>query len=68
MLGTSPRLILVAKQDIEPGTELLYDYGDWYVIFYFMKRILVFTCPQLPAFRIRYFFRVPNRLNMAPHT
>ena len=23
-----PRLILVAKKDIEPGTELLYDYGD----------------------------------------
>ena len=23
-----PRLILVAKQDIEEGTELLYDYGD----------------------------------------
>ena len=23
-----PRLVLVAKQDIEPGTELLYDYGD----------------------------------------
>ena len=23
-----PRLILVAKKEIEPGTELLYDYGD----------------------------------------
>ena len=23
-----PRLVLVAKQDIEPGTEILYDYGD----------------------------------------
>jgi hypothetical protein len=23
-----PRLILVAKQDIQMGTELLYDYGD----------------------------------------
>jgi len=28
MLGNEPRLILVAKQDIEEGTELLYDYGD----------------------------------------
>jgi len=28
MNGKSPRLILVAKHDIEPGTELLYDYGD----------------------------------------
>jgi len=28
MLGETPRLILVAKQDIEPETELLYDYGD----------------------------------------
>jgi len=24
----TPRLILVAKQDIQPGTELVYDYGD----------------------------------------
>ena len=24
----TPRLLLVAKKDIEPGTELLYDYGD----------------------------------------
>ena len=23
-----PRLVLIAKYDIEPGTELLYDYGD----------------------------------------
>ena len=23
-----PRLILIAKQDIDIGTELLYDYGD----------------------------------------
>ena len=23
-----PRIILIAKDDIEPGTELLYDYGD----------------------------------------
>ena len=23
-----PRLILIAKQDIDTGTELLYDYGD----------------------------------------
>ena len=28
MNGKIPRLILVAKHDIEPGTELLYDYGD----------------------------------------
>ena len=28
MNGKRPRLILVAKHDIEPGTELLYDYGD----------------------------------------
>jgi histone-lysine N-methyltransferase SETD8 len=28
MNGKSPSLILVAKLDIEPGTELLYDYGD----------------------------------------
>ena len=28
MNGKSPHLILVAKHDIEPGTELLYDYGD----------------------------------------
>eukprot|EP00092_Neocalanus_flemingeri_P037403 GFUD01040728.1.p1 GENE.GFUD01040728.1~~GFUD01040728.1.p1 ORF type:complete len:535 (+),score=170.00 GFUD01040728.1:281-1885(+) len=28
MLGETPRLILVAKQDIIAGTELLYDYGD----------------------------------------
>ena len=28
MLGETPRLILVAKQDIVTGTELLYDYGD----------------------------------------
>ena len=28
MLGDSPRLILVAKQEIEEGEELLYDYGD----------------------------------------
>jgi len=28
MLGDIPRLILVAKQDIETATELLYDYGD----------------------------------------
>jgi len=28
MLGDTPRLILVARQDIQPGTELLYDYGD----------------------------------------
>jgi len=28
MLGETPRLILVAKQDIEVDTELLYDYGD----------------------------------------
>ena len=28
MNGSKPRLILVAKHDIEPGTELLYDYGD----------------------------------------
>ena len=32
MLGTEPRLILVAKQDIEPNTELLYDYGDRFVV------------------------------------
>ena len=30
MLGETPRLILVAKQEIEVGTELLYDYGDRY--------------------------------------
>ena len=24
----TPRLLLVAKKEIEPGTELLYDYGD----------------------------------------
>ena len=23
-----PRLVLVAKYDLDPGTELLYDYGD----------------------------------------
>ena len=28
MLGDSPRLILVAKQEIKEGEELLYDYGD----------------------------------------
>merc|ERR1711899_123219 len=28
MNGKSPRLILIAKHDLEPGTELLYDYGD----------------------------------------
>lgn len=28
MVRDLPRLILVAKTDIEPGTELLYDYGD----------------------------------------
>ena len=28
MLGDSPRLILVAKQEIEEGKELLYDYED----------------------------------------
>jgi histone-lysine N-methyltransferase SETD8 len=28
MLGDTPRLILVAKQDISEDTELLYDYGD----------------------------------------
>lgn len=28
MLGETPRLILVARQDIEAGVELLYDYGD----------------------------------------
>ena len=28
MNGKIPCLILVAKHDIEPGTELLYDYGD----------------------------------------
>jgi len=28
MLGDTPRLILVARHDIERGTELLYDYGD----------------------------------------
>lgn len=28
MLGDTPRLILVAKQDIPANTELLYDYGD----------------------------------------
>jgi len=28
MLGDTPRLILVAKNDIVAGTELLYDYGD----------------------------------------
>jgi len=28
MVRDTPRLILIAKTDIEPGTELLYDYGD----------------------------------------
>ena len=28
MNGESPRLLLIAKRDIEPGVELLYDYGD----------------------------------------
>jgi len=28
MLGNTPRLILVAKHDLEEETELLYDYGD----------------------------------------
>lgn len=28
MLGETPRLIFVAKKDIEAGVELLYDYGD----------------------------------------
>lgn len=28
MVQNCPRLILVAKCDIEPGTEMLYDYGD----------------------------------------
>ena len=28
LLGDTPRLILVAKQDIPAATELLYDYGD----------------------------------------
>lgn len=27
-----PHLILVAKRDILPGSELLYDYGDRYVL------------------------------------
>jgi len=27
-IGDIPRLILIAKQDIDTGTELLYDYGD----------------------------------------
>ena len=30
-MGDTPRLILVAKNDIVAGTELLYDYGDRYV-------------------------------------
>ena len=28
MNGESPRLILIAKHDIEAGVELVYDYGD----------------------------------------
>jgi histone-lysine N-methyltransferase SETD8 len=28
MLKGKPRLILVAKRDVESGEELLYDYGD----------------------------------------
>ena len=28
MIKEVPRLILVAKQTINPGEELLYDYGD----------------------------------------
>ena len=28
MMKEVPRLILVAKQTISPGEELLYDYGD----------------------------------------
>ena len=28
MLGDEPRLYFVANQDIRPGTELLYDYGE----------------------------------------
>ena len=28
--AVTPRLILVAKRDIQPGTELVYDYGDRY--------------------------------------
>ena len=28
MLGDTPRLILVARQDLPEGTELVYDYGD----------------------------------------
>ena len=28
MVGEVPRLILVAKHSINPGVELLYDYGD----------------------------------------
>jgi hypothetical protein len=28
MIGETPRLIIVAKQDIEAEAELLYDYGD----------------------------------------
>jgi histone-lysine N-methyltransferase SETD8 len=28
MVDKQPRLILVAKGDLDAGTELLYDYGD----------------------------------------
>ena len=38
MLGETPRLILVAKSDIVAGTELLYDYGDRLVKFYYRLR------------------------------
>ena len=31
MLGDTPRLILVAKNNIIAGTELLFDYGDRYI-------------------------------------
>jgi hypothetical protein len=31
-----PRLILVATKTIPPGSELLYDYGDRYWVFYML--------------------------------
>lgn len=28
VIGTEPHLVLIAKEDIQPGEEVTYDYGD----------------------------------------